>query len=41
MKTKAGFSNYFLIVLFLLILLSPFIQQLFRIVPPMENKEAE
>jgi hypothetical protein len=39
MKTKAGFSNYFLIVLFLLILLSPFIQQLFRIVPPMENKE--
>jgi len=39
MKTKSIFSNYFLIMLFLLILISPFIQQIFRIVPPLENKE--
>jgi hypothetical protein len=39
MKNKFRFSNYFLIVLFLLILISPVIQQVFRIVPPMENKE--
>ena len=39
MKVKNGFSNYFLIGLFLLALVSPYIQNIFKVIPELSNTE--